>query len=104
MLKHTCNVLPDAQCIANQFDRLREGSGGRGVVPPCRYLCVYVYKSYLKNFYTAQANSMASKTCFVASGKLLAEVAGECRCDAQGRASKHRSKQSVSLALTRALA
>lgn len=97
MLKHTCNVLPDAQCIANQFDRLREESGGRGKVPPCRYLCVYVYKSYLKNFYAAQANSMAGKTCFVASGKLLAEVAGECRCGAQGRASK-------SVCLTRALA
>lgn len=31
---------------------------------------------------------MPGKTCFVASGKLLAEVAGECRCGAQGRASK----------------
>lgn len=58
--------------------------GGRGEAPPC----VYVYKSYLKNFYAAQANSMPGKTCFVASGKLLAEVAGECRCGAQGRASK----------------
>lgn len=57
----TCYRMPNALRTS-----LTVGTGGR-CPPRCRYLCVYVDKSYLKNFYAAQANSMAGKTCFVAT-------------------------------------